>query len=80
MTRWMGRVRSTNSRRWELNLANLRDDAVRKQYTDLTEELGKIMVNARRAPSSDFNRLFAVAEPMFAKLNDDCVKSAKDAM
>ena len=61
-------------------LANLRDDAVRKQYTDLTDELGKIMVNARRAPSSDFNGLFAVAEPMFAKLNDDCVKSAKDAM
>lgn len=61
-------------------LANLRDDAVREQYTNLTEELGKIMINARRTPPSDFNGLFAVAEPMFAKLNDDCVKSAKDAM
>ena len=61
-------------------LANLRDETVRKQYTDLTGELEKIMINAKRAPPSDFNGLFAVAEPMFAKLNDDCVKTAKDAM
>ena len=61
-------------------LANLRDDVVRKQYTDLTEELGRIMIKAKRTPPSDFSGLFAVAEPMFSKLNDDCVKSAKDAM
>jgi len=80
MTRWMGRVRSTNSRRWELNLANLRDDAVRKQYTDLTEELEKIMINAKRTPLGEFNGSFAAADQMFSKLNDDCVKSAKDGM
>ena len=60
-------------------LANLRDDAVRKQYSDLTEELGKIMINAKRAPQTDISKLFVTADPMFAKLNDDCVKSAKDA-
>ena len=61
-------------------LANLRDDAARKQYTDLTVELGKIMIDAKRTPSGEFNGLFATADQMFAKLNDDCVKSAKDAM
>ena len=61
-------------------LANLRDDAVRKQYTDLTEVLGKIMIDAKRTPPADISKLFASADPMFAKLNDDCVKSAKDAM
>jgi hypothetical protein len=61
-------------------LANLRDDAVRKQYTDLTEELGKIMRDAKRTPPAEISKLFATSDPMFAKLNDDCVKTAKDAM
>jgi hypothetical protein len=61
-------------------LANLRDDAARKQYSDLTKELGKTMIGAKRTPPADLNGLFAIADQMFAKLNDDCVKSAKDAM
>ena len=61
-------------------LANLRDEAVRKQYTELTEELQKIMNNAPHTAPGDFNGLFATADTMFARLNDDCVKSAKDAM
>jgi hypothetical protein len=61
-------------------LANLRDEAIRKQYTELTEELGKIMINAKRTPPAEFNGLFVRADLMFAGLNDDCVKSAKDAM
>jgi hypothetical protein len=61
-------------------LANLRDDAVRKQYTDLTEELEKIMINAKRTPLGEFNGSFAAADQMFSKLNNDCVKSAKDGM
>jgi len=61
-------------------LANLRDDTVRKQYTELTGELGTIMSNAMRAPPAEFNGLFVKADSMFAALNDDCVKSAKDAM
>ena len=61
-------------------LANLRDEATRKQYTEITEELRKIMGNAPRTAPGDFNRLFATADKMFTGLNDDCVKSAKDAM
>lgn len=61
-------------------LANLRDDAIRKQYTDLSGELRKIMDNAKRIPPADFSGIFDVADPMFGKLNDDCVKSAKDAI
>ena len=62
-------------------LANLRDDAVRKQYTDLTAELEKIMSNAKRAPPARVQcELFTAADTMFTRLNDDCVKSAKDAM
>jgi hypothetical protein len=62
------------------HLANLRDEAIRQQYTDLTGELGKIMVNAKRTPPAEISKLFATADSMFAGLNDDCVKSAKDAM
>jgi hypothetical protein len=61
-------------------LANLRDDAVRKRYTDLTTELGKIITNAKRAPAGEFSALFTTADGMFAGLNDDCVRSAKDSM
>jgi hypothetical protein len=61
-------------------LANLRDDAARKQYTDLTVELEKIIASAKRTPAAELNGLFGNADQMFATLNDDCVKSAKDAM
>jgi hypothetical protein len=62
------------------HLANLRDDAIRAQYTGLTGELEKILIGAKRTPPAEFNGLFAKADSMFAGLNDDCVKSAKDAM
>ena len=62
-------------------LANLRDDAIRKQYTDLTAETRKNHEQRQaHAASETFNGLFANADPMFDSLNDDCVKSAKDAM
>ncbi len=61
-------------------LANLRDEAIRKQYTEIAEELRKIMGNAKRAPPAEFDGLFVKADAMFAGLNADCVKSAKDAM
>ena len=61
-------------------LANLRDDATRKQYTELTLELEKIVINAKRTPPVEFNALFTKADAMFGGLNSDCVKSAQDAM
>lgn len=61
-------------------LANLRDDAIRKQYTELAAELGKIMTNAKRTPPGDFAGLFVAADQMFLGLNNDCVRFAQDAM
>ncbi len=61
-------------------LANLRDDAIRKQYTDLTVELGKIMGNAKRTPPGEFANVFTGADQMFYSLNNDCVKSVQDTM
>ena len=61
-------------------LANLRDEAIRKQYTELAHELQKIMSIAKRTPPAEFGALFVTADQMFTGLNDDCVKSAKDAM
>jgi hypothetical protein len=59
-------------------LANLRDDAVRKQYTELTAELEKIVGNAKRMAPGDFAKSFSTADQMFNSLNNDCVKSAQD--
>lgn len=58
-------------------LANLRDDTVRKQYTELTAELGKAMTNAKRVPPAEVGSLFTTADRMFEGLNNDCVKSAR---
>jgi hypothetical protein len=60
-------------------LANLRNDFVRKQYTDLTTELGRIVAESKRSPA-DVTAAFASADHMFSNLNNDCVRSAQDAM
>jgi hypothetical protein len=60
-------------------LANLRDDTIRQRYTQLTEELEKAMQQAARVPPGDLNKLFEPADRIFAEMNDDCVRSAKDA-
>lgn len=60
-------------------LANLRDDAIRARYTKLSQELEKVMADARRIPADELSRQLAVIEPLFAEMNDDCVKSAKAA-
>lgn len=60
-------------------LANLRDDAIRARYTKLSQELEKVMADARRIPADELSRQLAAIEPLFAEMNDDCVKSAKAA-
>jgi hypothetical protein len=60
-------------------LANLRDEEIRRRYTQLSLELQKIMGDARRTPPGDLNRLFEPGDRLFAAMNDDCVRSAKDA-
>ncbi len=58
-------------------LANLRDDAIRARYTKLSQELEKVMADARRISADELSRQLAAIEPLFAEMNDDCVKSAK---
>ena len=60
-------------------LANYRDDDVRYQYTQLTLELQRIVLAARAGGERDLDRLFAKADELFARMNDDCVQTAKAA-
>jgi hypothetical protein len=59
-------------------LANLRDDAIRARYTQLTREIEKAIGEAGRIPPGGLGKLFEPADLIFAELNDDCVKSAKE--
>jgi hypothetical protein len=59
-------------------LANLRDDAVRARYTELTHLLERAVTEARRTPPADVGKLFEPADKIFSELNNDCVRSAKE--
>jgi hypothetical protein len=59
-------------------LANLRDDEIRLQYTNLTGELEKAVKQAGSTQAATRD-LFSAADGMFQKLNDDCIKSAHAA-
>jgi hypothetical protein len=58
-------------------LANLRDEAVRVRYTELTGLLDRTMVAARQTPPANLPALFEPADAVFHGLNEDCVRSAK---
>lgn len=58
-------------------LANFRDEDVRYQYTQLTLELQRIVLGARSGGERDLDKLFAKADELFARMNDDCVQTAK---
>lgn len=59
-------------------LANLRDEEIRREYTELARELEAIVKRALGAPGA-MPSPFTKADAMFGKLNDDCIKSAKSA-
>lgn len=59
-------------------LANLRDEAVRVQYTELSMAVQKAVSDARQTPPDGLEKLFAPADRIFGTLNADCVKSALD--
>jgi hypothetical protein len=59
-------------------LANLRDDATRARYTDLSTALEKAVAQAKRTPPTDLGRLFEPADKLFAEMNTDCIRSAKE--
>ncbi len=60
-------------------LANLRDDAIRLRYTELSRVLEKAAAQARGTAPAELSKLFEPADALFAGLNDDCVKSAQAA-
>jgi hypothetical protein len=60
-------------------LANLRDDAIRVRYTELSRVLEKAAGEAKRTAPAELSKLFEPADALFAGLNDDCVKSAQAA-
>lgn len=59
-------------------LANLRDEKTRARYTELTNTLDAIVRDARTSNAAP-DKLFAPADLIFAEMNEDCSKSAKDA-
>ena len=59
-------------------LANLREEEIRVRYTSLTRELERIVEEPRPAPGIPIAQRFAAADTIFAELNDDCIKSAKN--
>ena len=59
-------------------LANLRDETIRARYTELVRALEKAVAEAGGTPPAELARLFEGADRIFAELNNDCVKSAKE--
>jgi hypothetical protein len=60
-------------------LANLRDDeTVRARYTELVRGLEKSVADAGKTPPGEVGRLFEAPDRIFAELNNDCVKAAKE--
>jgi hypothetical protein len=60
-------------------LANFQNEDARYQYTQLTFELQRIVLTARQGSERDVGKLFEKADAMFARMNDDCVKTARAA-
>lgn len=58
-------------------LANLRDEAIRLRYTQLSVDLEKLVADAPRAPAAEFQQRIDVTNRRFNEMNEDCVKSAK---
>jgi hypothetical protein len=59
-------------------LANLRDEAVRVRYTELSVAVDKAVNEARQTSPDALEKLFEPSDRIFATLNADCVKSALD--
>jgi hypothetical protein len=60
-------------------LANFQDEDIRFRYTQLTRELTRIVTTARTASAGGADTLFAEADRLFARMNEDCVKTARAA-
>jgi hypothetical protein len=59
-------------------LANLRDEATRERYTQITTDLEKLSVDAGRLSAGELNKRYEVPDREFDAMNSDCIKSAKE--
>jgi hypothetical protein len=59
-------------------LANLRDETTRAHYTELSRLLEKAVAEAKRTRPAEMGKLFEPADKIFADMNNDCVRSAKE--
>ena len=57
-------------------LANLQNEAARARYSQLSQELTRVVAATRTAAPGDTDKLFGPADELFAGMNDDCVKTA----
>jgi hypothetical protein len=58
-------------------LANFQDDEIRVRYTGLSNELSRLVGNARDRSAGDINKRFAEADRLFGQMNEDCVRLAQ---
>jgi len=59
-------------------LANLRDEATRVRYTQLSTDLEKLSVDAVHLPTDELNKRYEAPDRGFSEMNSDCIKSAKE--
>jgi hypothetical protein len=58
-------------------LANLNGEKARGAYTDLSDKLTAIVQDAGQLSAEQLEKRFGPADESFARMNDDCVRSAK---
>lgn len=61
-------------------LANMRDEATRARYTELSRTLERIVQEAPRTPPDQLQKQFEAADRLFGAVNDDCVRQAMATM
>jgi hypothetical protein len=59
-------------------LANLRDEATRGRYTQVTVDLEKLSIDAVRLSPAELSKRYEVPDREFDAMNSDCIKSAKE--
>lgn len=59
-------------------LANLRDEATRQRYAQLTTDLEKLSGDAAGLSAGELSKRYEVPDREFYQMNSDCIKSAKE--
>jgi hypothetical protein len=58
-------------------LANFQDDEIRVRYTNLSNELARLVTSARDRSAGDAAKRFSEADRLFGQMNEDCVRLAQ---